>query len=89
MELQKLTFKDIIQNEKLTFLVGAGSSTESPSNLPSGREMIEEIIKYSCDESEIENLLKIKSIRFEALVEIVRDRLDTNLRIIDYYAQCA
>jgi len=89
MKLQKLTFKDVIKNEKLTFLVGAGCSIESPSNLPSGRDMIDEIIKYTCDESEIENLLKLKTIRFEGLVEIVRDRLDTNLRIIDYYAQSA
>jgi len=88
MLLQNHTFKDLIQNEKLTFLAGAGCSIDSPSCLPSGREMIEEIIKYSCDESEIEVLLKIKNIRFEALVEIVRDRLDTNLKIIDYYAQC-
>ena len=88
MKQQKFTFKDVIKNEKLTFLVGAGCSTESPSNLPSGREMIDEIIKYTCDESEIENLFQLKSIRFEALVEIVRDRLDKNLRIIDYYAQC-
>ena len=42
-------FIDILNNStELTLLVGAGCSIESPSNLPGGSQMMEEIIKYSC-----------------------------------------
>ncbi|MFX1258921.1 MAG: tetratricopeptide repeat protein [Promethearchaeota archaeon] len=76
---------------KLTFLVGAGCSVDAPSCLPAGRAMMEAIIKYSCAESELEKLLKlVKSgeLRFESLVEIIRDQLDPELKLIDYYGQC-
>ncbi|MFX1258494.1 MAG: tetratricopeptide repeat protein [Promethearchaeota archaeon] len=92
MNLTNLTIKDLFTDDtKLTFLVGAGCSVDSPSCLPAGRTMIEAIIKYTCAESEIKKLLKFVEsgeLRFEALVEIVRDRLDPELKLIDYYGQC-
>ena len=89
MKLTNLTIKDLLnQNEKLTFLVGAGCSVDPPSCLPAGRQMMEAIIKYTCAESEIEKILELEDLRFEQLIEIVRDSLDKELKIIDYYSQC-
>ncbi|MFX1238613.1 MAG: tetratricopeptide repeat protein [Promethearchaeota archaeon] len=89
MKLTNLTIKDLFTNEaRLTFLVGAGCSVDAPSCLPAGRPMMEAIINYACAESEREKILKLEDLRFEQLVEIVRDNLDPELKIIDYYGQC-
>lgn len=76
------------KKDKIVFLIGAGCSVDSPSCLPAGRWMIETIVKYTCPESEISKILEIKELRFEALVEIIRDRMDEELKLIEYYAQC-
>ena len=76
------------ENQKLTFLVGAGCSVDAPSSQPAGRSMMEAMIKFICAESEVDKILKITDLRFEALVEIIRDNLDPDLRIIDYYGLC-
>jgi len=94
--LPKSPFKITDQNigdllnemEEITFLVGAGISVDAPSRQPAGRAMMDAIIDYACDESEIEGIKGIKDLRFEALIEIVRDRLDNDLRIIDFYGLC-
>ncbi|MFX1294236.1 MAG: tetratricopeptide repeat protein [Promethearchaeota archaeon] len=84
-----LNLKNIFKKDKsLTFLIGAGCSHEPPSNLPLGREMIDALIHYTCLESEFEKLLTLEGLRFEALVEIVRDCLDKDLRLIDYFGEC-
>jgi len=90
MKLTNLTIKDLVTPEtKLTFLVGAGCSVGSPSNLPAGKTMMGALIKYTCAESEIDKLLgkveledgkKLEGLRFEQLIEIIRDRLDPELR---------
>ena len=85
-------FIDILNNStELTFLVGAGCSIESPSNLPGGTQMMEEIIKYSCCESEINTLLEVirkNEIRFESLIEIIQHNYDKNLKTLEFYSQC-
>ena len=74
MKPTNLTIKDLISNdEKLTFLVGAGCSVDAPSRLPAGRSMMEAIINYTCAESEIKKILDLEELRFEQLIEIVRD----------------
>jgi len=89
MKLLNKTFKEIIQEEtQLTFLIGAGCSVDAPSCLPAGRKMMDEIIKYICEGSEFEKAINVKDLRFEALVELVRDYLDNDLRVIDYYGIC-
>lgn len=53
--------------------------------------MMTELIRYSCSESEIENILKLidnNSIRFESLIEIIKDNFDKDLKSIDYFGQC-
>ena len=70
MNSKDISIRDLLTTEsKLTFLVGAGCSTDPPSCLPTGKEMMKAIIKYSCAEPEIERILKIKDFRFEQLVE--------------------
>ncbi|MBN1216782.1 MAG: tetratricopeptide repeat protein [Candidatus Lokiarchaeota archaeon] len=76
------------ESEKITFLVGAGCSVDPPSCLPAGREMIEEIVNFICAPSEIQNILKLKDLRFEQLVEIMRKTIDKDLKIIDFYGEC-
>ncbi|MBD3230788.1 MAG: tetratricopeptide repeat protein, partial [Candidatus Lokiarchaeota archaeon] len=88
MKAKNINFKDIIEGKRLTFLVGAGCSVDAPSCIPAGREMMNKIIKYTCQQSEIDKLLEIEQLRFEQLVEIIRDRLDPGLKIIDYYGLC-
>jgi NAD-dependent SIR2 family protein deacetylase len=89
MKLTNLKITDlIIPDAKLTFLVGAGCSVDPPSCLPAGRAMMDAIIDYTCAESEIDKIKELKGLRFEQLIEIIRDRLDPNLKIIDFYGEC-
>ncbi len=89
MKLTNLTIKDLITPEaKLTFLVGAGCSIDAPSCLPSGRQMMDAIIEYTCAESEIKKIKDLKELRFESLVESIRQYIDPMLRFIDYYGLC-
>jgi len=89
---EELDLREILRtNKNLTFLVGAGCSTETPSCLAGGQKMMEAIVKFSCIDSEIENILKLvknNSIRFEALIDIIQNNYDYDLNIIDYYDQC-
>ena len=78
---------DLMKKEALTFLVGAGCSVDSPSRQPAGRAMMDAMIQFACDEEEIERIIKLDELRFEALVEILRDNIDEDLKIIEYYAQ--
>ncbi len=89
MKLTNLKVNNIFRkDEKFMILAGAGCSVDEPSCLPTGRTMMESIIKYICVESEIENILKLDDLRFESLVEIFQDHLDYKLKVIDYYGQC-
>ncbi len=92
MKLSNLKIDDFFNsNGKFTFLVGAGCSIDNPSCLPAGYAMIQAIIEHTCHESErkgILELMKSGQLRFETLVEIIRDQLDSNLELIDYYGIC-
>ena len=92
MKLTNLKIEDFFNpNGKFTFLVGAGCSIDNPSCLPAGYAMIEAIINHACHKSEksgILDLMKSGQLRFESLVEIIRDQLDNNLELIDYYGIC-
>ena len=89
MKFTNLIIKDLFTDgTKLTFLVGAGCSVDPPSCLPAGHPMMKAMINYTCAASEREKILELKELRFEQLVEIIRDSLDPELKIIDYYGQC-
>ncbi|MFX1365928.1 MAG: tetratricopeptide repeat protein [Promethearchaeota archaeon] len=75
-------------NQKYIFVAGAGCSINSPSNLPSTNEIIEELIKFTCAKSEIESISQLEGLKFETLIEILRSQFDNDLRIIEYFEQC-
>ena len=88
MKLLKINpIKLLRDSKKLTFLVGAGCSSESPSNLSTAKPMMKAIIEYSCPKSEIQKILNFNELRFEELIEIFRDILDPDLTILDYYGE--
>ena len=88
MKRVDLDLKNILNNEPLTFLVGAGCSIDAPSCLPAGRSMMDAIIEHVSNRDDINKLKNLEELRFESLVEIARDNLDPELKIIDYYLQC-
>ncbi|TXT63864.1 MAG: hypothetical protein BAJALOKI3v1_300027 [Promethearchaeota archaeon] len=80
--------KGLIEGEKLVILVGAGCSVERPSNLPMAKTMIDAIIEFTCAEGEIEQLKDLSYLKFEQLLEIIRNHIDPELKICNYYALC-
>jgi tetratricopeptide (TPR) repeat protein len=89
MKEMNMTLNELLpEGEPLTFLVGAGCSVDAPSCLPAGRPMMNAIINHVTAASEHEKLANLQELRFESLIEIVRDNLDPGLKIIDYYGQC-
>ncbi|MHA1757294.1 MAG: tetratricopeptide repeat protein [Promethearchaeota archaeon] len=90
--LQKLDcdLKSLLTSQKqlnnLVFLAGAGISMEPPSNLPSARQIIDAILKFiSPDEDTYNKLKNIKDLRFEYIIEIFRNYMDKDLKILDYF----
>ena len=79
--LEELFFKD----SKWTFLVGAGTSMDAPSNLPSARQISRTILEFCAPEEELENLLSLEMLRYELLVESIQDMFDTELVFMDYF----
>ncbi|MFX1345920.1 MAG: tetratricopeptide repeat protein [Promethearchaeota archaeon] len=89
MNEKKITLKDILEeNCKYSIIAGAGCSKDAPSNLPTSVKIMEEIIKFTCAQSEIENISNIEGLRFEFLLEIIRNLLDNDLKILKYLEQC-
>jgi len=91
MRLIDTSFNKLIQDKNLTYLIGAGCSINKPSRLPTGKEMMEAIIEYSCHQNfkvDIENLINDKELRFEQLVEIFIELLDKNLSCIHFFSEC-
>jgi tetratricopeptide (TPR) repeat protein len=82
------TLKELLTEDRLTFLIGAGCSIDPPSSLAAGRQMMGAIIRYASPESEAPKLLALDDLRFEALVETFRDVLDRDLRLLDYFGEC-
>ncbi|MFX1365982.1 MAG: tetratricopeptide repeat protein [Promethearchaeota archaeon] len=92
MRLTNLKINDLLNlDQKWTFLVGAGCSVSAPSCLPAGYAMMNALINHTCAQSEINTILELMKsgkLRFEALVEVIRNQIDKNLSLIDYYGQC-
>ncbi len=88
LELEKFLTEIFGKEEKLVFLIGSGCSTDAPSSLADGRAVVESIINYICAESEIEQLLELKDLKFETLTEILYNQLDPELKVLDYFGLC-
>ncbi|MBD3350198.1 MAG: tetratricopeptide repeat protein [Candidatus Lokiarchaeota archaeon] len=82
--------KVLASSEMLTFLAGAGISVDAPSCLPSATHITGDIIQFCCPEEVSQDILSenfVKKIRFEFILQLFRDELDPNLKIMEYYAQ--
>ncbi|MHA1509786.1 MAG: tetratricopeptide repeat protein [Promethearchaeota archaeon] len=85
----KLNINELIsEDEKLTFLVGAGVSVESPSQLPTSSDVIKALINFSCSKSEIDKILKLQDLPFEILAGIILESLD-DVKFLDFYQESA
>lgn len=73
--------------DKLTFLIGAGCSLDAPSNIPNTKIIMETIIEYICAQTECENINNLDDLRFEALMEVFRNSIDSNLKVIDFFEE--
>ena len=83
-----LNINDLFKSEeKLTFLVGAGASVDSPSQLPSASNTMKALIKFFCSKSEVEKILKIQDLSFETLLGIIHNSLDDDLKFLDFYLE--
>ncbi len=71
-------------NEKYTFLVGAGISMDSPTNLPSARQIVKSLLELCAPKEELENLLSLQLLRYELIVEKIQDIFDEELKFMDY-----
>ncbi len=67
-----------------TFLVGAGISMDPPSNMPSAKQIVRGLLELFAPSKEINNLLSLKMLRFELVVEKIRNEFDGDLRFLDY-----
>ena len=81
LEIEKLFPED----ESYTFLVGAGISMNSPTNLPSAISFVEQLVNLCAPEEEIDTILKLDNLRFEMIVEQVQEYFDSDLKFMDYF----
>ena len=73
-----------IADEKYTFLVGAGISMDSPTNMPSAREIVKALLEFCAPPEELENLLSLDLLRYELIVEKIQGIFDGELKFMDY-----
>ncbi|MFX1374261.1 MAG: tetratricopeptide repeat protein [Promethearchaeota archaeon] len=67
-----------------TFLVGAGISMDSPTNMPSATEIVKSLLELCAPLEEVEKLFSLEMLRFELVVEKIQDEFDEELRFLDY-----
>ncbi len=67
-----------------TFLVGAGISMDPPTSMPSAWEIVSGLLELFAPSEEINNLLSLKMLRFELVVEKIKNEFDEDLRFLDY-----
>ena len=69
---------------RYTFLVGAGISMDPPTNMPSARQIVRNLLELCAPPEEVENLLSLDMLRFELVVEKIQDIFDEDLKFLDY-----
>ncbi len=73
-----------IANEKYTFLVGAGISMDSPTNMPSAITIVKALLEFCAPSEELENLLSLDLLRYELIVEKIQGIFDEDLQFMEY-----
>ncbi|MFX1535304.1 MAG: SIR2 family protein, partial [Promethearchaeota archaeon] len=82
----KTPINDIFaQDEKYTFLVGAGISMERPTSLPSALTIVETLIRMCAPAEEVDKVLKLNNLRYELVVETIQKHFDPELKIMGYF----
>jgi hypothetical protein len=96
MKLKQTLENLLCTNKSMAFLIGSGISLPPPSNLMSGWETTHEIINRIAPEEDREQLLELCDserenrknkgdfLRYEGLMQIIQDNVDSNLNILDY-----
>ncbi|TFG27739.1 MAG: tetratricopeptide repeat protein [Promethearchaeota archaeon] len=69
---------------KYTFLVGAGISMDSPTNMPSAMQIVRTLLEFCTPPEEVENLLSLNLLRYELVVEKIQQIFDEDLKFMDY-----
>ncbi|MFX0001815.1 MAG: tetratricopeptide repeat protein, partial [Candidatus Hermodarchaeota archaeon] len=86
MKQTNLKIRNLFKNEeKFTFLIGAGCSVDAPSNVPDSNTIKEELINYFCAESEISNILEIEDLKLEQLLNTICTSFNEDLKIFDFF----
>jgi hypothetical protein len=68
---ENLSISDVFNiDDNYTFLIGAGVSMESPSNLPSAREIIKAIVELCAPEEYIKLILSLKLLRYSRIKKL-------------------
>ncbi|MFX1366258.1 MAG: tetratricopeptide repeat protein [Promethearchaeota archaeon] len=85
LEEYKGAFTDLIKSgKKYTYLVGAGISMDPPSSIPSAREIVRAMLELCAPMEEIDNLLSLRTLRYEMMIEKIKNNVDKNLHFLDY-----
>lgn len=71
--------------EKFAFLAGAGISMESPTNLPSARQIVKCLFECFAPQEEVSTLLELPNLRYEQVVENLQRSFDPELKFMDYF----
>ncbi|MBN1800750.1 MAG: SIR2 family protein [Candidatus Lokiarchaeota archaeon] len=77
---------DLISSRSITWLVGAGISVDKPAGLASVHRIISAIIHFSALKFE-NDLLSLKELRYERVIQEWRDQIDPKLKLMDYFVQ--
>ena len=75
------------EQAKYTFLAGAGISMNAPSNVPTARQIVKNLLKFCAPEEDQPYILDIEYLGYEIFVEIFQNNVDPNLRFLDYFDQ--
>ncbi|MFX1567298.1 MAG: tetratricopeptide repeat protein [Promethearchaeota archaeon] len=85
LEEYKGAFTDLIKSGKgYTYLVGAGISMDPPSSIPSAREIVRAMLELCAPMEEIDNLLSLRTLRYEMMIEKIKNTVDKDLHFLDY-----
>ncbi|KKK43944.1 MAG: Tetratricopeptide repeat containig protein, partial [Candidatus Lokiarchaeum sp. GC14_75] len=71
-------------DEKYTFLAGAGISMDAPTKIPSAREIVRTMLELCAPMEEIDGLLSLKMLRYEMMIEKIKNTVDKDLHFLDY-----
>jgi tetratricopeptide (TPR) repeat protein/NAD-dependent SIR2 family protein deacetylase len=86
---ESVNLGDILDtNKNLVFLVGAGVSMNTPSNLPSARAISKSLLGYMIPSKFLDFVADHEGLRYEEIIEHVMTSFDKELRIMEYFNFC-